>query len=251
MVVGLGQLGRLFADGFLRLGRPVVPILRGESLEAKLGGVEPEVVLVAVGEDELSGVLRRVPAELRDRVALLQNELRPAAWLEEGYADPSVAIVWFERKNDQPPRAVEPTRLFGGQAPLLERALRPLDVRPLLQDPAELPYELCLKNLYILTTNLAGLEVGGTTSELLDRHGALFERVFRELLLVERALFGATVSLDEERLRSALETALRADPSHGTAGRSARRRLERTLDHARALGLEVPTLASLGEKHLS
>lgn len=251
MIVGLGQLGRLFADGFLRLGRPVVPVLRGEAFEAKLGGVDPELVLVAVGEDELSGALRRVPVGLRDRVALLQNELRPGAWLDEGYTDPSVAIVWFERKNDQPPRAVEPTRLFGDKASLLERALRPFDVRPLLTEPTELSYELCLKNLYILTTNLAGLEVGGTTSELLERHGELFERVFRELLLVERALFGAGLELDAERLRAELERALRADPDHGTAGRSARRRLERTLAHARARGLEVPTLTSLGEKHLS
>ena len=247
-VVGLGQLGTLFAEGFLRLGHPVFPRRRTDDL-SELEAIEPKLVLVAVGEDDLAPVLERLPKKLLARVALLQNELRPIQWQSRGVRDPSVAVVWFERKNGKPPSVVLPTRLFGPERELLERALAPFDVRAEPFDSSELAHELCLKNLYILGLNLTGLGSQKKARELLEPDRTLFDDVITDVLAVERALFGASVQLDEARLRRELDQALWADAEHAAAGRSAKARLTRTLAHARSASVSVPTLERLAEIH--
>ena len=51
IVVGMGEMGSVFARGFLRLGYPVYPVVRGidmNAVEDRLG--EPELVIIAVAE---------------------------------------------------------------------------------------------------------------------------------------------------------------------------------------------------------
>lgn len=252
VVVGLGQLGGVFSHGFLRSGHPVVPVLRDTSpAEVVRLSPEPALVLVAVGEDDLRATVAGLPAQWRTRMALLQNELLPAQWLELGVADPTVAVVWFEKKAGREVHNVLPTVLAGPGAPLLAAALAQVHVPTRTVAGDDLLHELVAKNLYILVLNLAGLAVKGSAGDLLTVHRALCDSLAREVIALERALVGQDQQrLDDGRLVEALELAIASDPGHGLAGRSAPRRLERSLAHARRLGLELPHLERLGREHL-
>lgn len=263
VVVGLGELGGVFSRGLLKCGHPVVPVLRDSPVEELAARYpEPELVLVTVAEDDLSPVLERLPLAWRTRVGLVQNELLPGSWRAAEIEEPTVAVVWFEKKAGRPVHEVLPTVLAGPRAELLAGALRALDIdartidteahRGGAGEQAALLHELVAKNLYILVLNLAGLEVEGTAGDLLAVHRELLDTLARETLALQRALVGPEQAraLDERRLIEALEAAIASDPAHGCAGRSAPRRLERNLALARELGLELPTYERLARRHL-
>ncbi len=253
VVVGLGELGGVFARGFLRLGHPVVPVTRSTSAEQALGAApEPRLVLVTVGEDDLDAALDALPAPFRAQVGLVQNELYPSQWMAHGTSAPTVVIVWFEKKRGRDVIEVRPTLVSGPAEQLVVDALSALSISASVIAPADLAHELCVKNLYILTLNLAGLEMkDGKAGELLGAERSLFDELVPELIRLERALFGEHVSFDDARLRLDLEKSIQADPAHGCAGRSAPRRLERNIAHARRLGLDLPCLERLAKKHLA
>ncbi len=61
VVVGLGQLGRLFAGCLLRSGHAVIPVNRGDDVEEIAAAhPAPALVLLAVGEADLSGTSGRL-----------------------------------------------------------------------------------------------------------------------------------------------------------------------------------------------
>jgi hypothetical protein len=261
LVVGLGQLGCLFSEGFLRLGHPVIPVLRGDSLPELYGKHSPCAILVATGEDDLPPVLQGLPPEAKNRVTLIQNELRPAQWLEH-QVNPTVAVVWFEKRKGKAPHVVLPSVLSGEMAPWMTRCFAKLDLPcRTVSTMNELYHELVFKNLYILGLNLAGLgKVDGISPQqardLVSSHQDLFSNLLTEILALEFALLQEAVllypsaglgevHLDKEKLYQDLLSAIQADPDHNCAGRSARRRLARALEHARRLSLPVPLLESL------
>lgn len=211
----------------------------------------PACIVIATGEDDLDGALSGVPPALRDRVVLLQNELRPHLWKDAGIEEPSVTIVWFERKAGKPPHVVLPSFTWGPMAPLLESVYAALGLEfRRISRVAELAHELASKNLYILGLNLTGLVHPGPAGALLGEHRSRFDALVGELIELEQALLRSTPGFDEitlnpERLISDLAAAIQADPEHGSAGRSAPRRLERTLAHARRLNLRLPHLEEL------
>jgi len=62
VVIGLGQLGRVFAGGLLRAGRTVVPVNRDDDMAALVQRhPAPELVLIAVGEADLHTLLAALP----------------------------------------------------------------------------------------------------------------------------------------------------------------------------------------------
>lgn len=253
IVVGMGQLGALLSEGLLKSGHGVTPVLRGDDLRAICEAVDPEAVLVATGEDDLDGVLATLPSLVKDRVLLIQNELRPNQWQKHD-VDPTVGIIWFEKKKGRLPAVVLPTVLYGKLAPLLAAALDRVELpHRTITTRDELAHELVVKNLYILSFNLTGLRAPGIASDLLGPHRELFEKIVGELLPFEAALlleappFHPAV-LDESRLRRDLQGAILADPGHGLAGRSAPRRLERILEQAKRFGIKTPFLAELKAK---
>lgn len=249
VVVGLGQMGGTFAHGFLRTGHTVHPVTRGMVMrEVATEARAPALVLVATGEAVLDGVLASVPAEWRDRLALLQNELLPCDWERHGIPDPTVAIVWFEKKKETPIHVVLPTLVAGPRASVVVGALEALDVPCRTIDASELLFELARKNLYILTTNIAGLEVGGTVSELWSAHRALATDVASEVLAIQS--WRARTALPREKLMAGMVEAFEGDPNHRTTGRSAPARLRRALEHAKQAGIAVPTLERIASKHL-
>jgi ketopantoate reductase len=112
-----------------------------------------------------------------------------------------------------------------------------------LADESELLFELVVKNVYILTTNCAGLVAGGTVSELWENHRELTDTVAREVIQIQEALSGQ--AFDADKLIRAMLVAFDGDPEHGCTGRSAPARLARALQQADAAGLAVPRLREI------
>lgn len=244
VVWGLGEMGGVFAHAFLRLGRRVAPVTRQLDPASVARAIDdPELVLIAVGEGDLHHVLGQVPDAWRERLVLLQNELLPRDWERHGIERLTVASVWFEKKRTKPLHVVLPTIVAGPAASSVVDALAALDLPAEEVPEPRLLFELVKKNLYILTSNIAGLKVGGTVGELWTDHRALARDVAAEVLAIQAWLAGT--ALPEHELIDGLVGAFEADPGHGCTGRSAPARLARALDHADAAGLAVPTLRSI------
>lgn len=245
VVIGLGQLGRVFAGGLLRSGHTVVPVNRGDDMfTVAHAHPEPALVLVAVAENDLHTVLAAMPGAWRPHVALIQNELLPRDWEKYRYTDPTVISVWFEKKKGTDARPLIASPTAGPGAALLCRALASIDLPCREVAPGEeLLFELVRKNVYILTTNIAGLKTGGTVSQLWAQHQTFARQVANEVMDIQDALTG--VVHDREKLITGMLEAFDADPDHGCTGRSAPARLARAIAHADASGLAVPTLRSL------
>ena len=243
VVIGMGEMGSVFARGLLRLGHPVYPVNRDTRMK-KLARLvpAPKLVLVAVAESDLQAVLKNIPKAWRKRLVLLQNELLP-----DDYADldeVSVISVWFEKKKGQEVKVIVPSPAFGPRAKLLAQALATLDIPVKLIDrPREMLFELVVKNLYILTSNIAGLRTGGTVSQLWAEQRDLARAVANDVITLQEGLTGSRFNNDE--LIAGMVQAFEGDPDHGCMGRSAPQRLQRALAHAERLGLELPTLQAI------
>jgi hypothetical protein len=245
VVIGLGQLGRVFAGGLLRAGCSVIPVNRGDDMTALAKKhPAPELVLVAVAENDLHTVLAALPDVWKPRAALIQNELLPRDWLTHGYVDPTVISVWFEKKKGTDAKPLIASPVAGPGAALLCRALTSIELpcREVALGDALL-FELVRKNIYILTTNIAGLKTGGTVSQLWAQHEVFARQVANEVMDIQDALTG--VAHDREKLIAGMLEAFDGDPDHGCTGRSAPARLARALQHADAFGLAVPALRAL------
>ena len=243
VIAGLGQLGTLFAEGFLRLGHPVIPITRNTQVEElENENFDPRLTLLCVGEDDWSPLFDALPARLRARPGLVSNELR-APDLEK-VANATTIIVWFERKRGMPPTQVRPSIVAGPEARLASAAMRKFAMDSHEVTAAELPFELASKNLYILGLNLGGLL---TRSEnalgLITTHEKNFLPLLEELIELETVASG--VELSREALQRSFFEAIEADPKHGALGRSAPLRLKRTLELGRHLGLTLPRIEGL------
>ncbi len=247
VVVGLGQMGGVFAHAFLRLGHPVFPLVRGASASSLANELpEPGLCLVAVGEKDLDTVLAGLPGAWRDRVGLLQNELLPRAWARHELVDPTVCVVWFEKKKDVPITPVQETRVAGPFARTIVDALGTLEIPAREIARESLLDALVSKNLYILVANVSGLVVGGTVGALVESHRELATALGRDALTIQSYLVGR--QLDETAHLGALFDAFRSEPGHVARGRSAASRLARAIAVADDAGLDVPALrrAALG-----
>lgn len=247
VVIGIGEIGSVFARGFLRLGYPIVPVTRDMNLGIVAKEVqEPEAVIVAVAEKDLHATLADLPDAWCDRLILLQNELLPCDWQQYGLVNPTVISVWFEKKKGMDSKMVIASPAYGEFASLLKEALGSLDI-PVreLADDSELLFELVLKNLYILTTNIAGLESGGNVRDLWLNHNDLACAVAGDVLDIQEFLTGK--ELDRTALIEGMLRAFDGDPDHGCMGRSAPARLKRALSIANEAKLEVPNLRRIAK----
>ena len=245
ILIGLGQLGRVFAGGLLRTGHMVVPVNRGDDMAILAQRhATPELVLVAVAENDLQTVLAALPDSWRSRVALIQNELLPRDWLTHPITDPTVISVWFEKKKGIDARPLIASPAAGPGAKLLCHALTAIALPcPEVAVGDELLFELVRKNVYILTTNIAGLKTGGTVSQLWAQHEAFARQGANEVMDIQDALTG--VQHDRDALIAGMLEAFAGDPEHGCTGRSAPSRLARAIGHADEYGLSAPTLRAL------
>lgn len=241
VVIGLGEIGQLLASGFLKTGYPVYPVHRGESIHQWYTDTfDPELIVVAVGEKDLNAVMRSIPDQFKDRVLLLQNELLPSDWEEHGILEPTVLVVWLDKKKGRPSVSVLPNRVGGLHAPLVVNALAAMEIPCFSVDPLLIPQQLVIKNLYILTINLAGLVVGGTVENLWQGHRTLALEVADEVMTIQFHRLG--YSLDREALMAGLLEGFEGDWQHLCTGRSAPERLRRNLVYAQKAELSVPCL---------
>jgi len=246
-LIGIGEMGTVFSHALLRSGHPVFPVLRTSSVVDIARAVpDPPLALVTVGEDDLHGALDRLPAGWRSCAGLIQNELLPRDWERHGIKSPTVAVVWFEKKPGRATKVLIPTPIAGPAADTLVEALTSIDI-PALEIPNEdLVDALVAKNLYILTANIVGLRTGGTVAELWNDHRTLAETIGSEILDIQEWLVGAPIN--RELAVDGMVRAIEGDPDHGTTGRSAPRRLERAIDHARWADIETPALIEIGRE---
>jgi len=241
VLVGVGEMGSVFARGILRLGHPLYPVTRTTPISEVAAAIpDPAIALVAAGEADLAPVLADLPQSWRNRLGLLQNELLPSDW--ESFYQPTVISVWFEKKPGMDHKVIIPSPLFGPQAGLIAAALDTLKIPTrVLNNADDLLFELVVKNLYILTTNIAGLRTGGTVGQLWDRNRELAGRVGNEIIDLQEAMTGRC--FDRDALFAAMIKAFEGDPDHKCMGRSAHARLTRALEQAKTHGLTLPTLA--------
>jgi hypothetical protein len=245
VLIGVGEMGGVFARGFLTLGHPVFPIGRETDLAETADRIsDPQAVIVAVGEKDLPNVLDTVPPPWRGRLVLLQNELLPRDWQAHDLPQPTVISVWFEKKTGQDVKVLIPSPVFGPHARLVQEALQAVHIDcTVLQSEEALLFELVVKNVYILTVNIAGLKVGGTVGELWQKHQALAKAVAQDVVDIQFRLTGKKLS--REGLIDGMVKAFHGDPEHKCLGRSAPARLKRALEQAGQLGLEVKTLREI------
>ena len=248
VLLGVGEMGGVFARGFLRSGYPVFPVLRDMDMQQVAEQLhDPELVIVAVAENDLSPVLEALPPVWNDKLLLLQNELLPADWTDHGIKKPSVISVWFEKKKGQDFKVLIPSPVYGPHSNIVRDALGNLEipVKTLLDEKALL-FELVLKNVYILTTNIAGLEVGGTVGELWEQHQGLAREVAEEIIQLQSAM--TQTSLDQDTLINDMLIAFQGDLAHKCMGRSAPARLARALETAEKYRLDLPRLKQISAK---
>ncbi len=243
VVIGLGEMGSVFARGLLRLGHPVYPVNRDANIKKLAKQLpNPKLVLIAVAENDLPRVLETIPKPWRNRLALLQNELLPDDY--KAFDDVTVISVWFEKKKGQDSKIIIPSPVYGPRAQLLTDALATLNITTkVIERSHDMLNELVVKNLYILTSNIAGLRTGGTVGELWSDHQIFAQQVANEVIKLQEGLTGSR--FNNHTLINTMLDAFNGDPVHQCMGRSAPTRLARALEHADRLGLELPTLRAI------
>ena len=245
IVIGMGEMAGVFSRGFLKSGHAVIPVLRDTNIqEVAQEHPSPELVLVSVGEKDLHPALEQIPQAWRNHLALLQNELLPRDWQRHQLDQPTVISVWFEKKKGQDYKVLVPSPIYGPKAQILAGALAALDIPiQVLDSESQLLFELVRKNVYIITTNVCGLETGGNVNQLWNQHRDLATAVASEVIEIQEHLTGT--SLDPQALIDGMVTAINGDLEHKCMGRSAPARLQNALAIADAAGLAAPKMREI------
>lgn len=242
VIIGIGEIGGVFARGLLRSGYPLIPVNRHDKIDQIAAEYpDPEAVILTVAENDLYQEFVSMPRQWRDRLCLVQNELLPRDWQEHDIQSPTVISVWFEKKPGMDVKIVVASPVYGPHSDLLSEALQSLAIPVVKLDSEEsLLFELVRKNLYILTTNIAGLVTGGNVTELWQNHRTLAIEVAEDVLQLQSWLTGE--KLDNKQLIASMLVAFDGDPEHKCTGRSAAARLQRALQLADDANLELHTL---------
>ena len=245
VIIGIGEMAGVFARGFLRAGFPVYPVNRDTTITEMAALIpDPSLTLLAVAEKDLHSSLDRLPPQWHSSLTLLQNELLPRDWQAHGIHSPTVISVWFEKKKGQDFKVLVPSPVYGSKTDIVINALSQLDIPTQRLDCENaLLDELVRKNLYILTTNIAGLVVGGTVETLWNQHQTLARTIAADVLDIQDWLTGR--KNDREKLITGMVTAIEGDLHHRCMGRSAPKRLSNAIRTADQAGLEIPKLREI------
>ena len=247
VIVGIGELGGVFARAFLRNGLPVYPITRSMDISDQAGRIpQPKLVLVAVAEKDFKAVMATIPDPWRNCIGLLQNELLPRDWKAYDITRPTIISVWFEKKKGRECRVLIPSPVHGPKAGLIAESLKAIEIPSnVLSSEEELLYELVLKNVFILTINIAGMVLpeGTTTETLWTQHNELARTIAADVIDIQEWLTEAT--FQRNKLFDSLAEGVYGDPQHICKGRTARERLTRVLVIADEAGLQIPRIKAL------
>ncbi|MBI5497609.1 MAG: hypothetical protein HY904_21540 [Deltaproteobacteria bacterium] len=244
VVLGLGQLGELFAVAALRHGMRVSPVRRTSPRPLPWNAwARGAPILVAVAEDALAPSVAELPPERLADVILLQNELFPSTWRTLELRTPTIMVPWFNRKNDQPVQVGPPTRVRGPHAALvrdLHAALRlPCE---LLSDDTALAAALAGKYAFIVTVNALGLKEDRTVSAWWRADPALVDALLRESAALAALLVDAAVA---DRAYHLARDGVELHQALSARGRSSRARVQRALARAHSRGMRLTALELL------
>ena len=243
-VVGLGQLGRVIAEGLLASGWTVTGYRRHENDYEILD--EVELAVVATGEDDLIPTLSSIPLSWRDsKTVLLQNELLPDQWRSCHVIDPTIFIVWFSKKPGQTIQEYRPSLLFGPRAKEMAVAMEMVGVKTeTIVNEEELIMALVAKNTYIWAQNIVSLAVEDPLARrVLNEHRDVLDSIISEVITVQELTIGTHIDRDSV-VREVLE-AIAKDSDKRLGGRTARARLRRLLQLATSVELQTPVLSSV------
>lgn len=260
VVLGIGQLGATFAKGFLRMGRCVIPVIRGQSLEESAEHhPDPELVVVSVSEKEFKGVLQSMPAKWKGKLVLLQNDLHPQDWKECGIQSPTICVLWYQQTQHsaltQTPGVL--TTIYGPKAELVATAHRELGIEcRVTYSEQEMLDSLIAKNVLILVINICALTLpykqpylGGTFEQFLCYHRDLFDEMANDAMAIQEGVVGVTLA--PAKKTQVLNTVLRMmrsclnHPNSSSVGRGdcdGRSYLKRSLELADRLNIAVPAM---------
>ncbi len=247
VIIGIGELGSIFAKAFLRSGHPVYPVTRNLSLPDVAHKIaDPQLALVAVAETDFHEVMATIPDPWRNKLVLIQNELLPHDWERYDIGPPTVISVWFEKKKGMDYKPLLPSPVYGPKAQLIVESLAGIEIPcKVLQTEQELVFELVLKNVFVFTINIAGLilEEDATTSTLWQQHQQLALDVAGDVIDLQEHATNQTLS--RERLIRGLVAAIEGDPNHKCKGRAATGRLQRALEMAAKADLKIPAIRDI------
>jgi len=247
VIIGMGEMAGVFARAFLRNSTAVYPVTRQTDITKTAEQLPwPELVLLAVGENDLQDALATLPDSWRRNTVLLQNELLPRDWEPHQLEEPTVISVWFEKKKGMDFKVLIPSPAYGPMAEFLQQSLATLDIPcRVLDSDEQLLHELVMKNVYIITTNVSGLVTGGTVSELWSNHEELARTIANEVMDIQESLTGK--QFDREQMITDMLLAFDGDPDHNCMGRSAPARLERAISIADTADLAIPELRKISK----
>ena len=246
-IIGIGELGGVFAKAFLRNGYPVFPVIRDMDMaEAADRLPDPQLVLVAVAEKDFQAVMQTLPDRWHSNLVLLQNELLPRDWLTYKIDAPTVISVWFEKKKGMDYHVLRPSPVYGSKASIIAESLTMIQIPcKVLSGQDELVFELVLKNVFVFTINIAGLMLAEetTTSILWKKHQKLARDVANEVIDVQEFLTGR--KFEREGLIEGFIEGVEGDPHHKCKGRAAAGRLTRMVELADEAGLKIQTIRDI------
>ena len=245
VIIGIGELASVFATGFLRCGYPVYPISRGMDLAQECQQISsPKLVLITVQENELHTVLTQLPESWHHKVSLVQNELLPRNWQTHQLENPTVTVVWFEKKKGMALTNILQSPSYGPNASIISKALQAVDIpAPILENKEALLFELVRKAVYILTVNIAGLVDNLTVGDLWSQHQTLAREIAEEVILIQEFL--TAKQLPHEKLIQGMAEGIKDCPDRHCLGRSALSRLQRVLKYAEDANIKTPKLEEI------
>ena len=115
--------------------------------------------------------------------------------IREWGPDNETMIIWEGRMDS---KVLMLSTLYSRHAQLGVDALGSIGIPArVLPDADALLHELVVKNVYILTTNIAGLKVGGNVGQLWDEHNDTARAVAADVIRLQEALTGSRFNNDE------------------------------------------------------
>ena len=264
IVMGIGELGSLYANAALKRGLRVTPVIRNQHPASVLAGTPVETpILVAVGEADLDAALRSLPAERLASSILLQNELFPSHWSRFTRSTPTVMVPWLLKKKGEPLLVARSTPVYGRHAPLMVELHGALGfAAEELPDEGALRQAIVDKYAFILTVNALGLLEDLSLGEWSNKDPAQVEALAREAALLGARLVSVpgngdppeqppaneVARIDVDASIAQVQLGMRAMAAMRARGRTAKARVERALQNAVRFGLATPALARAGAR---
>ncbi|MEL6180779.1 MAG: hypothetical protein AAFS10_17590 [Myxococcota bacterium] len=246
VVFGVGQLGRLFAGGALRLGLRVTPVTRRTDRMALWDQLpEGTPIVIAVREADLASAIADIPPSRRvGQLILVQNALFAPLWMQYGAQAPTTVVLWTNVKPRVPMLVGRSTGLYGPHASLMAAIHEELGLPAQVLDTSEArDVELVAKYAFILTINALGLIEDTTVGAWLHQDRPRVERVLNDAIRLGEHYAGRPCSL--AHAKEAAFAGMEGMGELKARGRSAATRLKQALSDASTAELAVDALKAI------